>query len=538
MSTLAQVLPFDWRNPDYAPVYQERAARLARLRARPDLMPSLRTHYREHPAQFISDWGSIVEPRNVERGLDAVIPFVLFPKQVELIEWIMARWRAGEHGLVEKSRDSGASFLTVALGCTLCLFHTGMAIGFGSRKEEYVDQRGAPKALLEKVRNFMSALPPEWRNGWDRDRDAPHMRVLFRSTGSVITGECGDMIGRGDRTSLYFVDEAAFLDRPDLVDASLSATTNCRIDVSTPNGMANSFAAKRFGGKHKVFTLHWRDDPRKDEAWFKKQCEQLDPVTLSQEVSIDFKASIEGTLIAAAWIESAVGALERLGLKPSGDRCAALDIADEGRDRNAFAARYGQQLEFLHSCSGASRDIFDSVERAFLHCDERGYRSFRYDADGMGAGVRGDARVINERRKAQGARWIDDTAYRGSAAPLDPEGELVPGRKNKDFFANLKAQSWWALRARFQATHRAVVEGAQFDPDEIISIAPDLPELQQLIQELGQPTFSINGAGKVAIDKAPQGFKSPNLADAVCMVFAPQYSGHFFPEYLLLTRVP
>ena len=78
------------------------------------------------------------------------------------------------------------------------------------------------------------------------------MRINFAHTGSSISGEAGDGIGRGDRSSLYFVDESAFLERPELVEASLSQTTNCRIDVSTPHGMANPFAEKRHSGMVKV----------------------------------------------------------------------------------------------------------------------------------------------------------------------------------------------------------------------------------------------------------------------------------------------
>ncbi len=75
------------------------------------------------------------------------------------------------------------------------------------------------------------------------------MRVEFPETGAVIKGEAGDNIGRGDRTTLYLVDEAAFLQRPLLIDAALSQTTRCRIDLSSVNGMANPFAQKRHGGK-------------------------------------------------------------------------------------------------------------------------------------------------------------------------------------------------------------------------------------------------------------------------------------------------
>ena len=83
------------------------------------------------------------------------------------------------------------------------------------------------------------------------------------------------------------------------------------------------------------------------------------------------------------------------------------------------------------------------------------------------------------------------------------------------------AQCWWALRLRFQATHRAVSGQRPFDADSIISIPSDLPELTQLCIELSQPTYSINTAGKILIDKAPDGARSPNLADSVMIAYNP-----------------
>jgi hypothetical protein len=234
---------------------------------------------------------------------------------------------------------------------------------------------------------------------------------------------------------------------------------------------------------------------------------------------MDYRASMEGALIPSLWIQSAVGALEKLDILPTGIRCGALDIADEGKDKNAFAGRHGQRLEALRSWSGSGSDIYQSVQKAFLYCDEGRYTTLRFDADGMGAGVRGDARVINDQRGAD--RSITAEAYRGSEGPVNPDDSLVEGRRNADFFSNLKAMSWWSLRLRFQATYRAVTEGGPFDRDALISLSPQLDELTQLIQELSQPTYSISAAGKVVVDKAPSNFKSPNLADAVCIAFAP-----------------
>jgi hypothetical protein len=513
--------PFDFRNPDYVQVFEWRAERLNRIRAEPQHIPALKTYYRDNPAQFIIDWGMTFDPRNVERGLPAQIPFLLFPKQEEWITWFLDRWKAQEPGITEKTRDMGMSWLTVALADTVCLFNPGVVVGFGSRKEEYVDKIGSPKSLFWKARQFMSLLPTEFRGSWNLGTHAPHMRIVFPDTGSVITGESGDGIGRGDRSSFYIVDEAAFLERPQLVDASLSATTNCRQDISTPNGMGNPFAQKRHSGKIKVFTFHWRDDPRKDDAWYAKQREFLDPVTVAQEIDINYSASTEGVLIPSEWVQAAIGAHQKLGIDPTGSRRGALDVADEGKDKNAFAGRHGFLLDYIKSWSGKGSDIYSTVVRAFAICDERGYKSFDYDADGLGAGVRGDARVINEQRGREGKYPVRDEPFRGSGAVHDPEGEMVKERKNKDFFSNAKAQAWWALRLRFQATYRAVVERMEYDPDDIISIDSRLEELVALTMELSQPTYTINSVGKIVVDKAPEGTMSPNLADAVMICYQP-----------------
>lgn len=513
--------PFDFRNPDYVQVFEWRAERLQRIRANPGALPALSTFYRDNPAQFIIDWGMTFDPRNVERGLPSMIPFLLFPKQEDWVGWFMDRWRAQEPGITEKTRDMGMSWLTIGLANTVCLFHEGMVVGFGSRKEEYVDKIGSPKSLFWKAREFLRLLPVEFRGGWDARKHAPHMRILFPGTDSVITGESGDGIGRGDRSGFYIVDEAAFLERPQLVDASLSMTTNCRQDISTPNGMGNPFAQRRHSGKIKVFTFHWRDDPRKDQAWYDKQVRELDPVVVAQEIDINYSASVEGVVIPSAWVQAAIGAHIKLGIEPSGIRRGALDVADEGADKNAFAGRYGFLLEYLRTWSGKGGDIYDTVVKSFAICDERGYDGFDYDADGLGAGVRGDARVINEARYEAGVRRVEDAPFRGSGPVHDPEGEMVKERLNKDFFANAKAQAWWALRLRFQATYRAVAEGMEFNPDDIISISPDLEELSELTMELSQPTYTINQVGKIVIDKAPDGTKSPNRADSVMIAYQP-----------------
>jgi hypothetical protein len=520
--------PFDFKKPDYTPVYEWRMERLQRIRQRPETLPALRQYYRDNPAQFIIDWGMTTDPRNIDYGLPVTIPFLLFPKQEEWIRWIMERRAWTENGITEKSREMGLSWTSIALACSLCLFNREMVIGFGSRKEEYVDSTGDPKALFWKARKFIEMLPSEFRGSWSEKKHAPYMRVEFPDTGAVIKGEAGDNIGRGDRTTLYFVDESAFLQRPMLIDAALSQTTRCRIDLSSVNGMNNPFAQKRHSGKIPVFTFHWRSDPRKDQAWYDKEVAKIDnPVIVAQELDLNYQASAEGMLIPSEWVQAAIDAHIVLGIEPTGKRMGALDIADEGRDKNAFASRHGFLLENVKEWSGTGSDIFSTVQKAFTFCDEENLEDFRFDEDGLGAGARGDSRVINEQRQPQRQRQIFVTPFRGSGAVFDPDDEAVrgdngqAGRLNKDFFANAKAQSWWALRTRFQKTYRAVVEKMPYNPDDIISISSAMKNKDKLIMELSQPTFSINGVGKIVVDKQPDGTKSPNLGDATMIAYAP-----------------
>ncbi len=511
------MIEFDYRNPDYSAVFAQRAERLAKLRANPEKIPAILAYYKHNPAQMICDWGMTADPRNAERNIPPTIPFILFDKQREWVDWVVRHWKDQRPSQTVKSRDMGMSWLSVALACVLCVTHDDLVIGFGSRKEEYVDKIGSPKSLFYKARMFMKLLPPEFRGGFAAGVTDPHMRIKFPNTGSVIVGESGDGIGRGDRASIYFVDESAFLERPHLVEASLSQTTNCRIDISTPNGLANPFAEKVLSGRFDVFRFHWRDDPRKDDAWYAKQCEILDPVTVAQEIDIDFSASIDGVLIPSSWVQSAINAHEKLGFDPTGEKITALDVADLGKDSNAQTLRNGILIQGVDEWHGASvDDIYGTTAKAFDNCDEWGASFIRYDSDGLGAGVRGDSRALNEHR----AKKIKIEAFHGGGEVVEKDRPFIEGRTNGEFFDNLKAQCWWALRERFKATHEAVTQGKEWKADDLISISPDCKYLARLTSELSQPTYKKSARGKVIVNKSPDGTKSPNLADSVMMAFA------------------
>ncbi|MDX7880465.1 terminase [Acinetobacter nosocomialis] len=487
------------------------------------------------PVHWFNHWIWTYDPRGMAFGLPANIPFVLRPKQVELVSWLEERENTQTHGLIEKSRDEGMSYVVLGFFLHRWLFVEGFAGGVGSRKEELVDKKGDPKTLFHKFRDMFSKMP-DWLKpkGFVEKVHDNYMRIINPDNGATITGEAGDNIGRGGRTTMYFLDEWAFVERQEAVDAAISQNTNVHIKGSTPNGIGDRFHQDRFSSRYSVFTMPWRANPDKNWTvkyngkviypWYEKQLATLDDVVLAQEVDINYAASVEGVLIPSAWVQASLDAHKKLHIEPTGDRIGGLDVADEGKDKNSFTGRHGVVMNYLATWSGKGDDIFGTTQKAMDTCIEQNIGTLFYDADGLGAGCRGDARVINEKRRELGLSEVNVESFRGSGSVHDPDSEMVEKRLNKDFFANLKAQSWWSLRLRFQETFRAL-EGRDYDPDMIISLSTediDPKELALLTTELSQPTYTKNGVGKILVNKQPDGTASPNRADSVMICFNPQ----------------
>ena len=113
---------FDFLNPNYAQIFKERKEKLENLRKNSELLPKIKEYYKENPITFISDWGITFDPRNAEIGLPTIIPFILFKKQKDYINWLLERWKSREDGLTEKSRDMGVSWLCVAFSVWMWIF--------------------------------------------------------------------------------------------------------------------------------------------------------------------------------------------------------------------------------------------------------------------------------------------------------------------------------------------------------------------------------------------------------------------------------
>ena len=477
--------------------------------------------YADDPAQFINDWCITYDPRNPlkddprnpDQKLKAKMPFIPFAKQRELAEWLQDCMNNQADGLIEKSRDMGATWMACGFSVWMWLYVPGAAVGWGSRKEALVDRLGDPSSIFQKIRLIITDLPtcilPQ---GFDPKLHSTFMKVIGPH-GASITGESGDNIGRGGRTTIYFKDESAHYERPELIEASLGDNTDCQIDISSVNGPNNIFHRKRHSGSVKVFVLDWRDHPGKDPSWYDARREKAETQGLShvfaQEVDRDYNSSVEGVLIPGIWVKAAIDAHIRLPIKRAGKKRAAFDVADEGGDVNAVVAMHGVVLTGLDSWGEG--DTGESTAKAFLFCEGLKTHEMVYDSVGVGAGAKAAARTAKTP--------VSVIPYNGVGV-IDPKKEYVEGKKNEDMFSSGSAQDWWLLRDRFLATYNAVVKGMDIPHDKLISLPSDMPLIQQLQSELSQITRTVDGSGRIKIVKTPPGTKSPNLADALKMVMS------------------
>lgn len=452
------------------------------------------------------------------------MPFILWPRQREYIAWMQERLATKTGGLVEKSRDMGVTYLNLAFTLWLWLFHPGSKVSFGSRKESLVDRIGDPDSIFEKARMMLRTLPTEiLPAGYEESADATFMKIVNRANGSTITGEAGDNIGRGGRSTLYVLDEAAFIERPERVDAALSQNTEVRIDCSTPNGNGNPFYRKRVSGKVPVFSFHWSSDPRKDQAWYERKKRELDPVIVASEIDIDYNASTEDVCIPASFVQAAIGLATNEKLPPEfrarlahGSKRMGLDVADEGGDLNTTIGAEGVCVRHIDGWKEGTTT--QTTRKANEQGRAFGAETIRYDKIGVGAGVKGEAAELKSRGEA-----VQFEAINTGDAP--PPGKCEEtGKLNSDRYLNLRAWLWWTMRRRFVRTYEHVNGIREYEPDQLIALPTqaECPRVMDLVAELSRPKAFFSETGKIQIEsKKKMTGASPNFADALMLCFVP-----------------
>ena len=534
----------EWPKRNYVMVQRWRHRMLGKLQQDPSMIHNLYgPGVPDAPIKFICHWCDVYEPRNAGKKLPTRMPFLLFKRQAELIQFYHACVIGDGNGLVEKSRDMGATWCGVGYSVWMWLFIPGSAIGWGSATANKLDRLGDASSIFEKIRLTIRGLPPIFLpKKFKETKHLMHQRVTNPDNGNAITGDIGDNIGRGGRTRIYFVDEAAYLEHPDAVESALSENTRVRIDISSVSAPGTVFHRTRQtgvewspGGKiytdrANVFLLDWRDHPEKNEEWAAARKKAFEAKGLAhvyaREIERDYAATATGTIIKPEWVDAVFNAHLKLERSfDEGPQTAGLDVADGGAAVNALSIAKFRLVD--HISMWHARDVAITARKAIRECENRGPIELQYDCIGVGAGVKSEANRLRDM-----GLLPDDillTPWRAGDPVLNPHERLIPNDEkspmNGQFFLNLKAQAWWNLGRLFYNTYRAITEGEQYEIKDMISIDTskiDITIQHKLRDELIQVTSTAaTSKMKMQIDKQPEGSPSPNLADSLVMCMFP-----------------
>ena len=233
----------------------------------------------------------------------------------------------------------------------------------------------------------------------------------------------------------------------------------------------------------------------------------------------------EAVIIRRSWILAAVDAHKKLGIEPKGIRRIGFDVADSGNDKCATVAAHGFLAMQVDEWKAREDELLKSAGRVHALARELD-AEIDYDSIGVGAFAGAHFQALNTEHEVR----IGYFRFNAGAAVLNPERQVDPNDpkspKNKDFYANLKAQTWWSVSKRFRNTYNAVTKGEIFDEDDLIAISSECEHLDGLIDELSTPRKDFDNAGRSKVeskkDLDKRDVPSPNKADAFVMAFAPR----------------
>jgi phage terminase large subunit len=226
-------------------------------------------------------------------------------------------------------------------------------------------------------------------------------------------------------------------------------------------------------------------------------------------------------VIKRSHVMAAIDGHKALKIEPKGINRLGFDVADSGEDACAMVESHGSLNIFADLWKAKEDELLKSCTRVWTRARETN-STVVYDAIGVGAMV---GSKINELNASNSIRVNHQKFFAGGAVSKPDTQYARSGIKNKDYFANVKAQAWWLIADRFRNTYNAVHNGHEFDESDMIFIDGNLPHLNQLIDELTIPKRDYDNAGRVKVeskkDLSKRDISSPNLADAFIMANLP-----------------
>jgi len=462
---------------------------------------------REGLSVFVGDFVWTFDPR-LRVGQPKDLPLLLWPRQAEFLAWLQRVEEAGDDGVVDKSRDVGVTWLVVAYFVWRWLTVPGWAGAIGSRKEDLMDRLGDPKTVFWKI-EYVIRMLPAWLlpKGFDDRKHRAFGKLINPENGATITGEAGPEMGRGGRSSMYFLDEYGIMPRAQSVKAAVADNAASVIYASTATGPDTEFYSLVHDGNIPHFRISWQHDPRKSPEWRDDYLRKYGVAITAREVDINYSGGGDSEVIPYDWVRAAID----LDLSfEGGPIIAGFDVADSGEAESVLVERQGPRVLAIRAWRGVNP--VESAHRVAEYAEAAGASLVRFDSIGVGAGVSGGF-ASRDRLPFQYSAVNVGTATTGTRY------EDAPDRSARDRFANLKAELWWSLRLRFWNSFR-LHKGEPVDPASCISI----PDDRVLVAQISTPKIESNERGLMRIESKDalrrRGVRSPDRADALVLAFA------------------
>lgn len=280
---------------------RERSILLAKLIKSEELQAVELEVCRRDVLHWFSFWAMTYDPRFIKGSSKpiGIIPFELYPFQIEAVTEVYQSILQGTDLAIEKSRDMGVTWLVIGVFVYCFIFLPDFAGRLGSRNVNEVDRAGDISTLFEKARLMYRCLPHFMRPyGFNEGRHMTYLKLVNPVNRATLVGETANpSFGRSGRNTAALFDEMAFWEAADAAWEACGQTSPCRLAVSTPNGSANRFAKmtqRKIPDAPKKLTLHWKLHPKHDEAWYAFQKTRYTRSGLAREVDISYAQSLEG----------------------------------------------------------------------------------------------------------------------------------------------------------------------------------------------------------------------------------------------------
>jgi len=198
-----------------------------------------------------------------------------------------------------------------------------------------------------------------------------------------------------------------------------------------------------------------------------------------------FPDDAEDVLIPLSWIEAAANRnLEPIAADPVE---VGADISSKGQDETVIMLRRGPQARLLWAGfppSGGKISTMATAKRIKGFVETEGASYAKVDGIGIGTGV------------------VDKLA---ELEVMHEDVQFGESAKDNERFLNLRAESYWGLRERFDPDNADI----DIDPDDEV-----------LMAQLASIKWDTNPAGKIRIEPKEKMPKSPDRADALAILYS------------------